>query len=655
MKVHCGRMDQEEIRQFIRRGDFQAVVDATHPYAQVVTEQIRQAMEGMNLPYFRIKRALEEEKSHEEKSYEKKSHGKVRYFHSSEACARALEMTEGNVLLTTGSKELAVYCASEDVKKRLYVRVLPDLESLSACMGQGIKGRQVIAMQGPFTAEMNEAMIRQYGIACLVTRQSGTPGGYWEKRKAAEKAGIVAYVIGRPKEEAGCSFEEVCQRLGQLLGKDIQTQGKKLQEINKDRNHESRMQITLAGVGMGHKSGVTREVQDAIEEADFLLGAERMVEPYEPKVEKKPYYRAEQVIPYLRDVQESRLPGETRTAVVLFSGDSGFYSGCQPLLRALLEEVKIGGLRADVRILPGISSVAYLASCIGESYDDAAICSLHGKELHNLARRIKTRRKTYLLMSGVKDVNRLGKILIQGGLNHCQVVAGYQLSYPGQQIRRLSPEECRRLQEDGLYTCLVENPSPEPGRLTHGIPDGTFIRSQVPMTKEEVREVSICKLRLHPGAVVYDIGSGTGSVAVEVARLSHDIQVYAIEQKAEAVALIRQNKEKFKLENITETEDRAPEGLAGLPKATHAFIGGSGGSLKEILQALYEKNPSMRVVITAVTLETICQITEGLPLFPTKNQEMVQMQVSRSREAGSYHLMQAENPVWICAFDFCRQ
>ena len=175
------------------------------------------------------------------------------------------------------------------------------------------------------------------------------------------------------------------------------------------------------------------------------------------------------------------------------------------------------------------------------------------------------------------------------------------------------------------------------------------------MTKEEVREVSICKLKLCQDAVVYDIGSGTGSIAMEIAGLSPDIQVYAIEQKKEAVSLIWQNMEKFQLENVTVIEAKAPGGLQNLPKATHAFIGGSGGNLKEILQALYEINPNMRVVINAISMETICELKEIQTLYPIENEEIVQMQLSRAKEAGKYHLMQAENPVWICSFDFCKE
>lgn len=637
--VHRGRMNREEIRQFIDAGDFKAVVDATHPYADAVTENIKLAMEGMEIPYIRLKRELSAGKAYKEKDESRKLREGVIYFDSHEACAKALEKTEGKILLTTGSKELGKYCAHERVKSRLYVRVLPGMESLSLCMEQGIKGKQLIAMQGPFTEMMNEAMIYQYGIACLVTKQSGKSGGFPEKLQAAKKAGIPVFVVGHPGEEEGVSFSGACRRLEKLLGQKIH--GK----------HE--MEIILAGVGMGNGESLTKEAARAIEEADILLGAKRLLSPYTPIMEKREYYQAEQIIPYLKEVQERN--AAAKKAVILFSGDTGFYSGCQSVYKALKQEADKGELRADNKILPGISSVAYLAARIGESYEDAAVCSMHGKELPHLARRIKREEKTYLLTSGLKDVHRLGEILVTAGMTECEITAGYQLSYKEEKVLMLSPEECCKLKEEGLYTCFVRNPEPSKKRLTHGMADEEFIRDKVPMTKEEVREISICKLRLHENAVVYDIGSGTGSIAVEAAGLSERVRVYAVEHKKEALCLIAKNKEKFQLDNIVIAEAKAPEGLKELPKATHAFIGGSGGCLKEILRTLYAINPRMRVVINAISMETICEIKEILPLYPIEHEEIVQIQAGRAKKAGGYHLMQAENPVWICAFDFREQ
>lgn len=628
VKVHKGRMNQEEIEVYIKAGNFGAVVDATHPYAEVVTQNIKNAMQDMDTPYLRLKR-----ESNVTSSYEK-----IHYFKDSVSCAKALEKTDGNILLTTGSKELSIFAKFIDRKDRLYVRVLPGIESLQLCMDCGIAGKQILALQGPFTTQMNEAMFRQYQIKCLVTKESGNAGGYQEKLDAAQNLGIPVFAIGCPAEQEGYTFEEVCEQLEMISGQGIKK--------------NTGFQIILAGVGMGNPNCLTKEVEKAIEEADILLGAGRMIAAYQPKIEKKPYYTAEQIIPYLEEMQSVTSSKADRKVVILFSGDTGFYSGCQKLYDALLRDINDGRLQASVTVMPGISSVAYLAACMGENYQDAVICSMHGKELPNLAKKIRMGKKIFLLMSGLKDIHKLGKLLLDAGLIECTVVAGYQLSYPEQRIMELKPEECVKLQEEGLYTCCIKNPKPERKMLTHGKADGEFIRDKVPMTKEEVREVSICKLKLYEGAVVYDIGSGTGSIAVEIAGLSDEIKVFAVEHKAEAVSLIARNKEKFELNNIEIVSGKAPDGLEELPVPTHAFIGGGGGRMKEILSALYQKNSQMRVVINAISMETICEIKEALSTFSIQNEDVVQMQVSRAKRVGAYHLMQAENPVWICSFDF---
>lgn len=629
VKVHKGRMDREEMEIYIKNGNFGAVVDATHPYAEVVTQNIRHAMQDMDIPYLRLKR-----ESNVTSSYEK-----IQYFKDSVSCARALEKTDGNILLTTGSKELSVFVKFIDKKERLYARVLPGIESLQLCMDCGIAGRQILALQGPFSTQMNEAMLRQYQIKWLVTKASGNAGGYQEKLDAAQNLDIPVFVIGCPAEQECHTFEEVCGQLEKICGQVIR--------------RKTGFRITLAGIGMGNPDCLTKEVERAIAEADILLGADRMIAGYQPKIEKMPYYTSEQIIPYLEKMSKVTVGRDDIKTVILFSGDTGFYSGCQKLYDALLRAVNDGRLQADVTVMPGISSVAYLAACMGENYQDAVICSMHGKELPDLAKKIRKGKRLFLLMSGLRDVHKLGKLLLNAGLTECTVTAGYQLSYPEQRIMELRPEECMQLQEDGLYICCIKNPDPERKTLTHGRKDGEFIRDKVPMTKEEVREVSICKLKLYEGAVVYDIGSGTGSVAAEIAGLSDEIKVFAVEYKEEAVSLIAQNKEKFGLDNIEIVSGKAPDGLEELPVPTHAFIGGSSGRMKEILSALYQKNSQMRVVINAISMETICEIKEVLSAFPIQNEDVVQIQASRAKRVGTYHLMQAENPVWICSFDFC--
>lgn len=627
-KIHRGRMDREEIGRYIREGDYLAVVDATHPYAGEVTENIRESMRDMDIPYLRLKRETELIYDYE----------KLTFFQSHEACAKALEQVEGNLLLTTGSKELSAYCASGVLTDRLYVRVLPGVESILLCSEHGIQGRQILALQGPFTTQMNAAIIQQYQIQCLVTKMSGKNGGYQEKLEAAKQAGIPVFVVGQPEKEEGYSYREVCRRLSVICG----------QEIGSTCQYE----IVLAGAGMGSRETLTGEVCQAVEHADILLGAGRLIGEYQPRLEKKAYYTADQIIPYLEALQRAEEDAQTRKVVVLFSGDSGFYSGCQALYRRLQSEITEGRLHGTVRILPGISSVAYLAACLGESYQDASLYSMHGKELPNLAEKSRYQEKLFLLVSGAGDMHKIGRALLEAGLGECRISAGYRLSYPDQKLLTLSPEECLELKEEGLYTCMIRNPHPQRKEVSGTRADSEFLRGKVPMTKEEVRQISISKLRLHHKAVVYDVGSGTGSVAVQIAGLSDDITVYAIEKKEEAASLTEKNREQFRLENIKVIRGEAPVCFAGLPAATHAFIGGSGGNMKRILTALYEMNPCMRIVINAVSMETICELQEVLGEYPVKNEEILQLQVSRIRKTGSYHLMQAENPVWICSFEF---
>lgn len=641
--VHMGRMDSEGMRSFFAQQKCKLIVDATHPYAAVVTENIKQAVYAFNkahavtdnkadscisenIEYVRLKRDTDISADYDN----------IRYFEDNEACARALNNTDGNILLTTGSKELSVYCKNSGVRERLYVRVLPGLESISLCMNNDITGKHILALQGPFSTQLNEALIDQYDIRCLVTKKSGAAGGFIEKIAAAKNKSIPVYIVGQSGIDDGMSFEAVCEYID---SKYIDSKYNKLH-------------IMLAGIGMGNDACMTKAVSDAIESADILLGASRMIEKYSAKIDKKPYYLAEQIIPYLHEICEDT--EKFSNVLILFSGDTGFYSGSRKLYMAIKNEISEGKLNADVSILPGISSVSYMAATVGEIYSDAYICSIHGVKLSNITSRIGRHAKTFMLMSGVKDVNMLGQLLSSDeryGLQNSSVTVGYQLSYPDENISVLSPQECTKLKREGLYICMIKNPNPVAANVTPHIKDAEFIREKVPMTKEEIRHVSICKLHLKSDSVLYDVGSGTGSIAVEAASLSDDMEVYAIEQKENAVQLITQNKEKHGLENINVINAKAPDGMENLSVPTHAFIGGSSGNLKEIIEALKAKNPHIRIVVNAISMETICEIKEILAAYDVKNEDIVQLQVSRSKQIGHYHLMQAENPVWICSFE----
>ncbi len=179
--------------------------------------------------------------------------------------------------------------------------------------------------------------------------------------------------------------------------------------------------------------------------------------------------------------------------------------------------------------------------------------------------------------------------------------------------------------------------------------DEWFIRGKVPMTKSEVRAVSISRLELAPDSVLWDVGAGTGSVSVEASFLLPEGQVYAVEKNPQAVELIRRNREKFGRDNLTVVPGDAPGALGQLPDPTHVFLGGSGGRMGEILDLAMGRNPRVRVVINTISLESLGEAVSWLERRKISG-EIVSLQTARGRRAGRYHLMEGQNPVYVIAF-----
>ena len=220
------------------------------------------------------------------------------------------------------------------------------------------------------------------------------------------------------------------------------------------------------------------------------------------------------------------------------------------------------------------------------------------------------------------------------------------MSYPDEEIVIKKGNELQAEDFGDLTTILIENPKPEKRTGIH-LADEELIRGSVPMTKEEVRTVSIAKLKLTKNAVIYDVGAGTGSVSIEAALQGENLRVYAIEKNPEGAELIRKNMQKFRTDQIQVIEGVAPEALEALEMPTHAFIGGSSGNLKEIVKLLLEKNSHVRIVINCITLETVSEALETAKEFGFEENEIVQLSAARSKAIGRYHMMMGENPIYI--------
>lgn len=396
--------------------------------------------------------------------------------------------------------------------------------------------------------------------------------------------------------------------------------------------------VYLVGVGMGTAQTRTREADEAIGRADVWIGAERVLQPLLQEQTESGMPQTEYLYEYRADVIAAYLDSHTyQTAVIVLSGDVGFYSGAKKLLQAL------DGYA--VTLIPGISSLIYFCSRLQIPWEDVPFYSLHGRNLPYI-RLICEHRRTAFLLNGAQGLQKLCENLIKFGLQEVTVMMGERLSYENERIAVGHPSNFLQMQTDHLLVVLVENPKAQ-RFFARTIPDASFIRGNVPMTKSTVRMVTVGKLGLHQGAVVYDIGAGTGSVSVEIAMQSADIRVYAIEKQSEGCRLITRNMHQFQTDNVTVVQGTAPEACKDLPAPTHAFIGGSSGNLRDILQAVYVKNPACRVVINTVSLETLTEVMQLVKERDDCEAEVVALQAATAQPVGAYHLMKGENPVHV--------
>jgi len=602
----CG--GAEGIASIIRENGYDTVIDATHPYALNITEHIKQACEATGAFYIRLKRSESDTDS-----------DRIVKVSTVQEAVDYLKDKEGNILASTGSKDIALYTQIPDYKERVTARVLSTMESMQKCAECGFSGKNLICAQGPFSEETNYATLKQIDAKYIVTKDSGTAGGYEDKVRAAMRAGAIVVLIERPKEE-GSSYDEVVSMLEDRLGlkMDRQTEG-------------SRRVVNVIGIGMGG-NGLTLSAKQRIDASDLVIGAKRMVESVAMGKNILEEYRSDEIIDYLRKNPQYRYVS------VLMSGDIGFYSGAKKLLD------KLDGQEFEVNTEPGISSAVYLCAKMGTSWQDVYMTSAHGREA-NLVGLSRTHGKVFTLLSEQESVHETARLFMDYEMD-VRITVGQDFGYDTERIVSGTPEQILKESFGKLCVALIENDSPVTSNPI-SIPDEEFTRGDAPMTKSEVRALSVAKLKLSEDSVIYDIGAGTGSVSIEMALVAVGGSVYAIEKEDPAADLIEVNKLKFKTPNVQVIRGLAPEAMEDLPRPTHAFIGGSSGNLKDIVACLLDKNPDIRIVINSVTLETLEETTQVIKEFNLVEEEVTCVNVSKARKLGKYHLMTAQNPVYI--------
>lgn len=385
--------------------------------------------------------------------------------------------------------------------------------------------------------------------------------------------------------------------------------------------------VTIVGTGMGPDT-VTAEGLKAIESADVLFGAPRMLADYtRPGRRAEPVYTAEKIAPVLEEYREGRF-------AVLVSGDTGFYSAATKLCRELQD--------CQVTVLPGISSVNCLAARLGRTWQDAAFVSCHGRA-GRLVDTVRRNRDTFVLTGG--NTKELGEALRRAGFGSLTVWLGEDLGMETETVRSVTADELANTDAASLTALWVENPDAD-GRVRFGIPDGEFIRSQVPMTKSEVRAVTMSRLAPRPADICWDVGCGTGSVTVEMALAAWRGAVYAVDIKEEAADLTERNCVAFHLGNVTVIRGGAPEALADLPAPDVVFIGGGGRNMDAVFDVILTKNPRARITVNAIALESV---RAALDAFEARGMrpDVVQVGVSAAKAVAGLHMMTAQNPIYV--------
>lgn len=399
------------------------------------------------------------------------------------------------------------------------------------------------------------------------------------------------------------------------------------------------MKVYIVGTGVGGRDTLTNEAEKAIAEAELLIGAERMLKAFsESDKEIFCSYKPDEIAEYIRT-------SEKKTAAVLMSGDCGFFSGAKKLLPLL------DGM--EIRIVSGISSAVYFCSKLGISYENMKYVTLHGRD-DNIAVNVKVNEKCFFLLGGTLTAPDVCGRLCKYGMGEVRIHIGENLGYKNESVLSGTAQELSEILDghtEKLTVLVTENPD-HLGYIPSAIDDDEFIRDKIPMTKAEVRGAAVSALNICRDSVCWDIGSGSGSVSVEMAFRCPDGKVIAFEQNVLGCCLTEKNSLKFGCDNIQVRRGSFPEVLsspqtaeaAGVPDKV--FIGGSSGKMGEIFDCVYGINPEADILLTAVSLETLSEAVKCFEKYGGAY-TVSQIAVTRTKKVGNHTMLGALDPIFI--------
>ncbi|UFJ41477.1 precorrin-6y C5,15-methyltransferase (decarboxylating) subunit CbiE [Brevibacillus humidisoli] len=389
--------------------------------------------------------------------------------------------------------------------------------------------------------------------------------------------------------------------------------------------------IKIIGIGDDGQAGLLPLYRSWIMESELLVGGERHLAFF-------PDYTGEKRVVKggLSALVES-LAEESRATVILASGDPLFYG--------------IGGYLAKklpVEIYPALSSIQLAFARMGEAWQDAYVTSVHGRSMQGLAQRIDGRDKVALLTDAENNPAAIAAYLLKYQMTEYRAFVGENLGSPQERVGWYDLQEMAERTFSELNVVVLRRQQAGPV-WPLGIPDESFAQRKPDkglITKQEVRVLSLAQLQLTPESVVWDIGTCTGSVAIEAARIAREGAVYAIEKNADDLENCRENMARFRTD-FTLVHGKAPDGLEQFPDPNAVFIGGSGGELAELIRICCDRLKSGgRIVVNAATVETLYQAMQA---FAASGHEtkVTLVQLSRSKPILSMTRFEGLNPVYI--------
>ena len=392
--------------------------------------------------------------------------------------------------------------------------------------------------------------------------------------------------------------------------------------------------IYLVGAGIAGWEGFGAKALEVITKAEVLIGHQRHLDIF-------PDFAGEKQVLGDLSIMLDFLKKTEKPVVVLGSGDPNFFGVGRFLLRNLPKE--------RIEIFPNVTSVQYAFARIKEPWDDAIFVSVHGRGLKSAIDRIITAEKVAILTDETNSPAAIARELIARGAEGYDAWLCEDLGMAGEKFTKTDVKGLVDISASSL-NILILIKAWEPSLTQYpliGIDDEEFATAKKLITKQEVRAVTLGKLQLQDDLVMWDIGAGSGSVSIEASNLLPNGRIFALEKNPQYLVFIRDNLKKFVARNVMLIESYAPEGFEDLPDPDRVFIGGSGGMLDEIIDAVARRlKPDGRIVLNAVTLDTLTKAVEFLEDHGY-TVEVTCVNIAKTRGLTEYKMFEAQNPVYI--------